>query len=251
MCIEKKYPLSLGLDHPTVQQVIDVAVELTKEHRLINTELLYNRAKKKLKIPRSGLKTIIQMLINRKILVDGSRFTNETILKNNFRQFIYRIIKTNIGIHFSSLKETCARYKDHEIGVGHLVWHLEKLIKFNLVKKVKVNNYTIFLPVEVSDEEGMLYFILSDGLNRAIVKLILDKKEINRAIIYKELNLEREKVYYRLKKLTKYGIISPSPEGEKRLSIKLNKRALISEVITNIVNNMQNNQEVNLISMEM
>ena len=57
----KIYPLSLGLEHPSVQQVIEVALELTKEHRLINNELLYNRAKRKLKIPRSGLKTIIQM----------------------------------------------------------------------------------------------------------------------------------------------------------------------------------------------
>ncbi|MFX1275602.1 MAG: hypothetical protein ACFFBP_00325 [Promethearchaeota archaeon] len=247
---EKKYPLSLGLDHPSVQQVIDVAVELTKEHKLINTELLYNRAKRKLKIPRSGLKIIIQMLINRKILVDGSKFTRETILKNKFRKFIYSIIKTNKGIHFSSLKETCAKYKDSEIGVGHLVWHLEKLIKFNLVKKLKVKNFTIFLPVEMSDEEGMLYFILSDDLNRIIVKLILERKEIKRSDIYKELSIEREKIYYRIKNLIGYGVISPSPENKKRLFIKLSKRALINEVITNILNDLQDNQELKLISME-
>ncbi len=101
MIDNKIYPLSLGLDHPSVQQVIQIALELTKEHKLINTELLYNRAKRKLKIPRQGLNTIIQMLLNRKILVDGSRFTKETILRNKIRYHIYWLVKTNIGAHFS------------------------------------------------------------------------------------------------------------------------------------------------------
>jgi len=250
MMDNKIYPLSLGLDHPSVQQVIQIALELTKEHKLINTELLYNRAKRKLKIPRQGLNTIIQMLLNRKILVDGSRFTKETILRNKIRYYIYWLVKTNIGAHFSFLKRKVAQQKESEMGVGHLIWHLDKLIKFNLIKKVKVKNCTIFLPVEISDEEGILYFILRDDVNKLIVEILLEHESINKADIYKELNVKRENTYYRIKKLIELEVISPIAEDEKIISINLSKKDLIMEVINNILYNKQIKEKNKLLSMK-
>jgi len=223
MIDNKVYALSLGLDHPSVQQVIQIALELTKEHRLINTELLYNRAKRELKIPRQGLNSIIQMLLNRKFLVDGSKFIKETILRNKIRYYIYWLVKTNIGAHFSFLKKNVSQQKESEIGVGHLIWHLEKLLKFNLIKKVKVKNCTMFLPVEINDEEGILYFIMRDNLNRQIVEILLEHESVNKVDIYKDLNINRERTYYRIKKLIELEIISPIVEDVKSISINLSK----------------------------
>ena len=250
MIDNKYYPLSLGLDHPSVQQVIQIALELTKEHKLINTELLYNRAKRKLKIQRQGLNTIIQMLLNRKILVDGSRFTKETVLKNKIRYYIYWLAKTNIGAHFSFLKKKLSQQKESEMGVGHLIWHLEKLIKFNLIKKVRVKNCTIFLPIEISDEEGIIHFILRDILNKQIVEILLKLESINKADIYKELNVKREKTYYRIKRLIELKIISPKTEDEKIISINLSKKDLIREVFNDILHNKQIKEKKKLLSMK-
>ena len=230
-----EYPITLGLDHPSVQQVIQIALELTKEHKIINTELLYNRAKKELKIPRQGLNTIIQMLLIRKILINGSRFIKKTVLKNEIRYSIYWLVKSNIGVHFSFIKKEISQQKMSEMGVGHLIWHLEKLIEFNLIKKVRVKNCTIFLPVEISDDKGILYFIMRDNLNRRIVKFLLEHESVNKADIYKYLNIKREKMYYRIKNLIKSEIISYIAEDEKNLSINLSKKDLIMEVVDNIL----------------
>jgi len=250
MINNKIYPLSLGMDHPSVQEVIQIALELTKEHKLINTELLYNRAKRELKIPRQGLNTIIQMLLNRKILVDGSRFTKETILRNKIRYYIYWLIKTNIGAHFSFLKKEVAQQKESDMGVGHLIWHLEKLIKFNFIKKVKVKNCTIFLPVEISDEEGILYFIMRDDLNRQIVEILLENESVDKSDIYKGLNIKRENTYYRIKKLIELEIISPLAEDEKIISINLSKKNLIVEVDNNILYSKRIKEKNKLFSMK-
>ena len=250
MIDNKIYPLSLGLDHPTVQQVLQIALELTKEHKLINTELLYNRAKRVLKIPRQGLNTIIQMLLNRKILVDGSRFTKETVLKNKIRYYIFWLVKTHIGAHFSFLKNEVSQQKESEIGVGHLIWHLEKLIKFNLIRKVKVKNCTIFLPVEISNEEGIIFFIMRDDLNRQIVEILLEHESVNKADIHKDLNVVREKVNYRIKKLIELEIISLITDDEKMISLNLSKKDLIMEVINNILYNKQIKEKNKLISMK-
>jgi len=250
MIDNKINPLSLGLNHPSVQQVMQIALELTKEHKLINTELLYNRAKRKLKIPRQGLNTIIQMLLNRNILVDGSRFTKETVLKNKIRYYIYWLVKTNIGAHFSFLKKNLSQQKESEMGVGHLIWHLEKLIKFNLIKKARVKNCTVFLPVEISDEEGILYFIMRDDLNRQIVEILFEHESVNKADIYKDLNVVREKMYYRIKKLMELEIISPIADDEKIISLNLSKKDLIMEVINHILKNKQIKEKNKLISMK-
>jgi predicted transcriptional regulator len=246
----KDFPLVLGMDHPSVQQVIEIALRLTEENKLINVDLLYNRVQRELKIPRQGLNKIIQMLLNRKILVDGSKFTKETVLKNRVRGFIYWLIKTNIGAHFSFLKKEISQQKKREMGVGHLIWHLEKLIKFNLIKKIKVKNCTLFLPIEISDEEGILYFILRDELNRQIVEFLFEHEMVNKGEIYKELNVKRETVHYRITKLNELGVISYIKKNEKFISINSSKRDLLEDIIEKISYNKQINERTKLISMK-
>lgn len=226
-----KYPSSLRLDHPSVKKVIQIALELTKENRLINSELLYNRAKKELKIPKVGLETIIQMLLNKKILVDGSRFIKMTVLINKTRDTIYWLVNTHVGAHFSFLRAKLSQIKQNEIGIGHLNWHLEKLITFNLIKKMTVMNYTIFLPFEIRDEEGILHFILRDKLNKEIIEFLMENGPVIKSDLYKELNIKRGTIYYRIKKLIEMEIISTFSNNQKYLSLNSEKKDLLLEVI--------------------
>ena len=72
---------SNGLAHPSVQSVIEIAEEIISENKILDATLLYITAKRRLKIPRQGLLSIIRMLINRKILVEGSKFTKKSLNK--------------------------------------------------------------------------------------------------------------------------------------------------------------------------
>ncbi|NHJ25720.1 MAG: hypothetical protein EAX89_14145, partial [Candidatus Lokiarchaeota archaeon] len=62
------------LENPSFQGVLEIAKEIINQNKVLNTEMLYNIAKKKLNIPRKGLLSIIQTLLNRKILVEGSKY---------------------------------------------------------------------------------------------------------------------------------------------------------------------------------
>ncbi|MFX1498934.1 MAG: hypothetical protein ACFFBH_15520 [Promethearchaeota archaeon] len=228
-----KHLPSLGIDHPSVKKVIQVAIELTKENRLITTELLYNMARKELKISGVGLDEIIQMLISKRFLIDRSRFIKTTLLNNKTRSYIYHLIKNYKGIHFSLLKKKISKYNKKKIGIGHLRWHLDKLIRFNLIKKVKIKNYLIFLPVEISDEEGIFYFILRDTLNRLMVNFLLENESVYKTEFYKELNVKRTKTYYRIKNLIELGILSPRTDN--KVSINSDKNDLIKNIIRNIL----------------
>ncbi|GAG92851.1 unnamed protein product, partial [marine sediment metagenome] len=64
-------PGQIGVDHPNVKRVLEIAEEIMRKNKILNIENLYNLAKKQLKIPRNGLLFIIQFLINKKILIEG------------------------------------------------------------------------------------------------------------------------------------------------------------------------------------
>ena len=196
------------LEHPSVQGVLEIAKELIEQNKILNTELLYHTAKKKLGIPRKGLLSIIQTLINRKILVEGSKYTKNTVMDNRFRRMLYEFIRRNLGTHFSLIKSQVDFSKEGKnVSSGRLIWHLEMLLKFNLIKKVKLKNYTLFLPTEVSNEEGIVHFILRDEINYKILSKLLESTTIKLADIYKEIEEKRELVYYRVKNLTEFEIL--------------------------------------------
>ncbi|MFX1478895.1 MAG: winged helix-turn-helix transcriptional regulator [Promethearchaeota archaeon] len=227
-------PCSLGLEHPSVEKVIQIALELTKENKLITSELLYNRAKKELRIPKRGLKAIIQLLLNKKILSEGSRFTKMTVLMNKTRASLFWLVNTYPGAHFSFLKTKLAQIKQNGIGVGHLNWHLEMLIKFDLIKKVKVMNFTIFLPIGITEEEGVFYFILRDDLNRKILEFLIDHESVRKSDINQGLHVKRGNIYYRIKKLRELGIILAVSNGEKYISLNSERKDLLVEILNSI-----------------
>ena len=157
-------------DHPSVKRVIEIAEEIMRKNKILNIENLYNLAKKRLKIPRNGLLSIIQFLINKKILIEGSKFSKETVLSNYIRNGIYNYIRVKPGVHFSILRKKAL--PEEKGSSGQLVWHLEMLLKFNYIKKIKVGNYTVFLPFEMGENEGEIFFLLRDKINNKILDLL-------------------------------------------------------------------------------
>jgi len=171
----------LGRDNPTVKKVIKLANQLLAEGKILNIEYLYRRAKRELKIPREGLLTIIQYMVNKKIIIDGSKFTKDTILDNNLRNLIYNFIRDNIGLHFSVIKRNLMKnLKENQIGTGQLIWHLEMLLKFRLIKNFKVGNHTIFIPVEFDEGIAKIYYHARNTIRNKILRHLIIEKQSTR-----------------------------------------------------------------------
>jgi hypothetical protein len=225
--------INIGLDHPTVKQVIEIAEEILNEKKILNIDTLYYRTKKRLKIPRKGLNAIIQFLINRKILVDRSRFTRRTVLSNSTRKIIYNFIQSNIGSHFSLIKKIGISNKETRSS-GVLIWHLDMLLKFNYIKKLTLKNYTIFLPIEIDDESGKIYFVLQDELYRKILNHLISNESQERSQIYKLLGENRGTIYYRIQNLIEFQILELLADNKVKLNPK--KRDIVIQVLNEISN---------------
>lgn len=225
-------PKPFGMEHPSVKKVIEIAEEIMGTNKVLTAEILYNMAKKRLKIPRNGLLSIIHFLINKKILIEGSKFSKEKVLINQCRRRIYNYITKYPGTHFSLLRKKVLYNALGTIGSsGQLVWHVEMLLKFNYIKKIKVGNYTVFLPFDMDDETGKLFFLLRDKINNKLLNLLVEQQSIIKSEIYKTINEKREDVYYRLKNLIDYGLISLGKESDKEILLNPNKKEFVLEII--------------------
>ena len=219
----------IGEDHPSVKRVLEIAEEIMRKNKILNIENLYNLAKKRLKIPRNGLLSIIQFLINKKILIEGSKFSKETVLSNQIRRGIYYFIRTNPAIHFSVLRRKA--FSETMGSSGQLVWHLEMLLKFNYIKKIKVGNYTVFLPFDLSEDTGRIIFLLRDRINNKLMKLLTEENNVLKSEIYKEIDEKREVVYYRINNLINHDIITFSETSDKILCINSNVKENVDEIL--------------------
>ena len=199
---------SLGTDHPSVKGIIKLANEILSEGRVLNIEYLYRRAKRELKIPREGLNAIIQYLINKKILIDGSKFTRETILDNEIRNFIYGYIQDNIGLHFSKIKrEIIKNLSSNQIGTGQLIWHLEMLQKFNMIKNFTISNHTIFIPIDFDEKLAKIYYFARNVVRNKIFRYLILYKHGTRSQLCENIDENRENIYYHIKILVENNYI--------------------------------------------
>ena len=237
--------LSLTLNHPSVQNVIEIAKDVINNKKVLDTELLYNLAKRQLKLPRKGLLSIIQLLINKKVLVEGSKYTRDEVLNNKYRFNLYRFLTSYLGAHFSTIRKQIITDSSGNLGSsGQLIWHLEMLIKFNYIKKIKIKNYTVFLPYEIDDEIGLIYFILRDEIYQKIISLLISNDKLKRSEVHKLINEKRETVYYRINNLIEFNIIKLSGD-ENSLVLNSRKRDDIILIIETLSQNKPQIKKLN------
>ena len=229
----------LGSDHPTVKKVIRLANEILAEGRLLNIEYLYRRAKRELQIPREGLLTIIQYMVNKKIIIDGSKFTKDTILDNSFRNLIYNFVRDNIGLHFSVIKrELMKNLKVSQIGTGQLIWHLKMLLKFRLIKSFMVGNHTIFIPVEIDENIAKIYYHARIMIRNKILRHLIMEKQSTRPLLHEAIKESRENVYYHIKILIENDYII-----DKNRELSLNSK--LSKYIIEAIQYLSHKKELN------
>lgn len=222
-----------GIEHPDVQNVIEIAEELGKKNKIIQIDLLYKISKRRLKLESETIYSIIDLLLRNYIIVEGSKYTKRTVILNKNRYNVYNFIKTYPGVHFSVIKREVLK----EGSSGHFIWHLNALKKFNYIKEVKVKNYTLFLPAEMDEEFGIFFFLLRDNLNRKIIKYLVNEEPVETAQIPSKVLESKGSVYYHVNTMKEYNILKAQENGithNEELTINSEKKELLIQIIDDI-----------------
>ncbi|MHA2289457.1 MAG: winged helix-turn-helix transcriptional regulator [Promethearchaeota archaeon] len=131
------------------------------------------------------------------------------IFQNENRLNILTQILNNPGIHHNDLLRNCNMNK------GQLQWHLDTLLKHNIIKKEKYGQYTIYFPITSSAEaiEAFKNQFSKSKTTLEVLNTIKKYPGITSAELSRTLNLSRNAIKYHIDKLVEKNHIRLEKKG--------------------------------------
>ena len=131
------------------------------------------------------------------------------IFQNESRLKILTEILNNPGIHHNELLRGC------DLNKGQLQWHLDTLLKHNIIKREKYGQYAIYFPI-TSSKDAIELFKNQFTKSKTTLKVLNSIKKypgINSAEISRNLNLSRNSIKYHIDKLLEKHLIRLEKKG--------------------------------------
>ncbi len=150
----------------------------------------------------TGIKEVLKSLIKKKLVFERSKLTKDHVLNNENREIIYDYIRKNPGIYFNQIA------KGLKLSNYILGWHLQILLKFNLIRSKGINNHEVFFDAKLGDENDELYYLFSKKKSRRILIFLKENPEgATKTRLSRELKIHSTTISKYIKKLEKTNLI--------------------------------------------
>jgi len=199
-------PNIISLEHPSVKKVMETARELLKTDDNFQIDILFKLMKKRNILSDKDFFSAIVSLIDNKIFTEATKFSKFDLLMNKNRVRIYRVIKNNPGLHFTTIKEKSMPGEDNDSWI-EFIWHLSLLMEYEFISKIEVENLTIFIPADISELSGIAYYYLRNKIKHKIIKFLINYGPILVQQIPSKLLESKEIVFDHMKSLYEANII--------------------------------------------
>ena len=135
----------------------------------------------------------------------------DEIFESEIRKNIIDTILKEPGIHHNDLLRKCKIHR------GQLQWHLSVLIQYNIIRKEKLGQYSIFYPIHYKDQKAdSKKYLFRSKQSTKILDLIESQPGIYSSKIAHRLDLKRNSVKYHIDKLLKNHLIFVKTEGRRK-----------------------------------
>ena len=104
------------------------------------------------------------------------------------------------------------------------------LLKFNYIQKLKVKKYTLFFLSETNKDAAIIFFFLQNEMYHEIIHLFIRFRALMKNQLPLILRKARQLVYYRLKTLIDFEILTFIEGPNKELELNPEKKTLIHKV---------------------
>jgi predicted transcriptional regulator len=150
---------------------------------------------------------ILWSLIKKRIVVPGSKLSQDTILDNPTRGQIYDFVTKNPGSYYREIM------KNLDIGSNEVIWHIDILLKFGFIRYAEIEDRKIFFNAAVrNDYDTEIYFLGDKKINEIIQYLVQNIEGSTRTQISNDLSMHYNTVVKNLEKLEKIELIIRSDE---------------------------------------
>ncbi len=189
----------------TQDEIEDIFIDLIKDYldknKCFSLEkilpYLLNRINKmNINLNSNGIREILKCLEDKKIISDGSKLIKSNILENINRNIIYEFIKQNPGTYLNNIATSL------DLNIFIAKWHIDMLIKFNLIQELKVYSKKLYFDLNINKELKELYYLISNKKSNNIIQY-LKSNDLGTTIyqITKELKMHFNTVKKYLSKL--------------------------------------------------
>jgi len=211
--------------------ILNMAVELAEEEELVlnivqeylnkNRQFMFEEIMPFLNsrirlssanISKEGVRKILISLTNKKLIVEGSKLFKSEILENQKRKNIYEFIAKNPGTYFNRIL--------HELNFSNhiVVWHLSMLLKFDFIRKEKLENHEIYFGAKKEFQEVILTYFKSKEKSKKILNYIKDNNiGITKTHLSQKLDMHINTVEKYLSLLIKYKMLVKKRIDNKNL----------------------------------
>ncbi len=151
--------------------VLNVIQEYLNKNRIFNMKkiLPFITARFKMasiNINNRGIEEILKILVNKKLIVEGSKLYRDDLLMNKKRNLIYEFIVKNPGTYFNRIIKVL-NLSNHVV-----IWHLEILLKFEYIKKQNIENHDIYFDFNYRLRNTELKYFTSKEKSKLIINYL-------------------------------------------------------------------------------
>ena len=198
--------------------VLNIIQEYLGKNRFFELEkiipIIVSRfGKKKININTTGIIAILESFLKNHIIVERSKLLRENILQNSTRKKIDDFIKNNSGVYFNLL------VKKLNITPPVVEWHLNILLKFNLIKKKKIDNHKVYYNANFNPRDIKELYFLSKDKSRQIIDYFKknNKHKITKSYLSNTLKIHYNIISKYIDNLEKIGVLKKEKMTNKSI----------------------------------
>ncbi len=159
-------------------------------------------SREKINLNGIGISIVLDTLLNKNLVAEGSKLNKTEILSNGNREMIYDFVRENPGVYVNII------VKNLNLSTFLVNWHLEMLLKFNLIRKTKIGNYDAYFDINSNSKQDEILHIFSrEKCSKLIRYLEINREGANKNRISKDLAMHPNTVTKYLNDLEKYGLL--------------------------------------------
>ncbi|TFF86311.1 MAG: hypothetical protein EU551_01815, partial [Promethearchaeota archaeon] len=192
--------------------VYDIIKRYLKKNPNFTIYELFLHINRNCELPKKQIFSIINKFISKKIIVEGSKLTKESVLsRNDTRNDIYNYIIKRPGLNFSQI------IKNFNLGPHAGRWHIEMLKKFGFIRETKFMIYNLYYDRDFPEEKEIITFLLRNE-NVFNVFLVLMDNILRASEIAKLVDKPQSTVQYHLTRMVDNHLIFENYDGTYSLN---------------------------------
>ncbi|MFX1325054.1 MAG: hypothetical protein ACFE8N_08855 [Promethearchaeota archaeon] len=205
--------------------LLDLIQEYLSNNRVFNKEkaiqYIRSRNKNNGNLNYNGIRIVVDSLLQKNLIVEGSKFTRRNVLNNTNRNQILRIIKENPGIYKNKLA------KKLNLCSFVIKWHIKMLVKFKMIREHNLNTHIGYFDAKLNPQNDDILQITSKEKCKRIIELLGNNKNgLTKNQISKALNMHYNTVTKYLNEIDNFKLLNRKKVNNREEIITLNEKEI-------------------------